>query len=143
VLQVRFSTKSFGVEAATVAAEALRAVAASLQHADMSDIIAGRPVSNSQPGTHQAPASNVPIQLLAGNATLRGIRCVVQPYLIYHIDNRCALEHRQQQKQLQSCLHAVGRTCTHARHALCCRRTRRWRRCGWWRLRWPRRSCAT
>jgi len=44
VLQVRFSTKSFGLEAAQVAAEALRAVAHSLTHADMSDIIAGRPV---------------------------------------------------------------------------------------------------
>ncbi|WIA30005.1 hypothetical protein OEZ86_000102 [Tetradesmus obliquus] len=43
IQKVRFSTKSFGVEAATVAAEALRAVAGSLQHADMSDIIAGRP----------------------------------------------------------------------------------------------------
>ncbi|KAF6260413.1 hypothetical protein COO60DRAFT_1625705 [Scenedesmus sp. NREL 46B-D3] len=41
--KVRFSTKSFGVEAANVAAEALRAVASSLHHADMSDIIAGRP----------------------------------------------------------------------------------------------------
>jgi large subunit ribosomal protein L31/Ran GTPase-activating protein 1 len=51
MLQVRFSTKSFGVEAATVAAEALRAVAASLEHADMSDIIAGRPVSSSQPAS--------------------------------------------------------------------------------------------
>jgi large subunit ribosomal protein L31/Ran GTPase-activating protein 1 len=44
---VRFSTKSFGVDAACVAAEALRAVAGSLEHADMSDIIAGRPVSSS------------------------------------------------------------------------------------------------
>jgi large subunit ribosomal protein L31/Ran GTPase-activating protein 1 len=44
VLQVRFSTKSFGLEAAEVAAEALKAVAHSLTHADMSDIIAGRPV---------------------------------------------------------------------------------------------------
>lgn len=43
-LQVRFSTKSFGLEAAQVAAEALLAVAHSLTHADMSDIIAGRPV---------------------------------------------------------------------------------------------------
>lgn len=41
--QVRFSTKSFGLEAAEVAAEALKAVAHSLTHADMSDIIAGRP----------------------------------------------------------------------------------------------------
>lgn len=44
--QVRFSTKSFGLEAAGVAAEALKAVAQSLTHADMSDIIAGRPVSD-------------------------------------------------------------------------------------------------
>eukprot|EP00878_Enallax_costatus_P020701 GHUV01021891.1.p1 GENE.GHUV01021891.1~~GHUV01021891.1.p1 ORF type:complete len:429 (+),score=176.02 GHUV01021891.1:75-1361(+) len=43
IKKVRFSTKSFGVEAATVAAEALRAVAHSLEHADISDIIAGRP----------------------------------------------------------------------------------------------------
>lgn len=43
-VQVRFSTKSFGLEAAEVAAEALKAVAHSLTHADMSDIIAGRPV---------------------------------------------------------------------------------------------------
>lgn len=44
--QVRLSTKSFGIEAATVAADALRAVAHSLEHADISDIIAGRPVSS-------------------------------------------------------------------------------------------------
>lgn len=43
-MQVRFSTKSFGLEAAEVATEALKAVAHSLTHADMSDIIAGRPV---------------------------------------------------------------------------------------------------
>jgi hypothetical protein len=50
VLQVRFSTKSFGLEAAQVAAEALLAVAHSLTHADMSDIIAGRPVRMQQKG---------------------------------------------------------------------------------------------
>ncbi|KAF8069620.1 RANGAP1 [Scenedesmus sp. PABB004] len=43
IRKVRFSTKSFGAEAAAVAAEALRSVAHCLEHADMSDIIAGRP----------------------------------------------------------------------------------------------------
>lgn len=41
--QIRFSTKSFGVEAAEVAARAIENVADSLVDADMSDIIAGRP----------------------------------------------------------------------------------------------------
>lgn len=43
--QIRFSTKSFGREAAHVAARALHQVAHCLEHADMSDVIAGRPVS--------------------------------------------------------------------------------------------------
>ena len=42
-LQIKFSTKSFGIEAATVAARAIENVASSLTHADISDIIAGRP----------------------------------------------------------------------------------------------------
>jgi Ran GTPase-activating protein (RanGAP) involved in mRNA processing and transport len=41
--RVRLSTKSFGAAAAAVAASALRNVAAHLSHADLSDIIAGRP----------------------------------------------------------------------------------------------------
>ena len=40
--RVRFSTKSFGAEAAAVAARALANVSATLRHADLSDIIAGR-----------------------------------------------------------------------------------------------------
>lgn len=43
VRRVRFSTKSFGVDAAHVAARAIENVAATLEDADMSDIIAGRP----------------------------------------------------------------------------------------------------
>lgn len=43
LLQIRFSTKSFGVEAAEVAARAIENVAGTLVDADMSDIIAGRP----------------------------------------------------------------------------------------------------
>ena len=42
-LQIKFSTKSFGIEAAEVAARAIENVAKSLTHADISDIIAGRP----------------------------------------------------------------------------------------------------
>ena len=42
-LQIKFSTKSFGIEAAEVAAKAIENVAKSLTHADISDIIAGRP----------------------------------------------------------------------------------------------------
>ena len=42
-LQIKFSTKSFGIEAAEVAARAIENVASSLTHADISDIIAGRP----------------------------------------------------------------------------------------------------
>lgn len=42
-MQIRFSTKSFGVDAAEVAARAIENVAGSLVDADMSDIIAGRP----------------------------------------------------------------------------------------------------
>lgn len=42
-LQIKFSTKSFGIEAAEVAARAIEHVAESLAHADISDIIAGRP----------------------------------------------------------------------------------------------------
>lgn len=43
MLQIKFSTRSFGIEAATVAANAIENVAGSLTHADISDIIAGRP----------------------------------------------------------------------------------------------------
>lgn len=43
ITKIRFSTKSFGVEAAEVAAKAIHNVAATLVDADMSDIIAGRP----------------------------------------------------------------------------------------------------
>lgn len=41
--QIKFSTKSFGDEAAAVAAKAIERMADSLTHADMADIIAGRP----------------------------------------------------------------------------------------------------
>jgi hypothetical protein len=47
-LQVRFSTKSFGRDAAAVAAKAIGNVAGSLTDADISDIIAG--------GRHLRPA---------------------------------------------------------------------------------------
>jgi Ran GTPase-activating protein (RanGAP) involved in mRNA processing and transport len=43
VSKIKFSTKSFGVDAAHVAAKAIRNVKGTLKHADMSDIIAGRP----------------------------------------------------------------------------------------------------
>ncbi len=42
-MQIRFSTKSFGVDAAEVAARAIENIAGTLVDADMSDIIAGRP----------------------------------------------------------------------------------------------------
>ena len=41
--QIKLSTKSFGTEAAGVAAGAIANCAASLTHADLSDVIAGRP----------------------------------------------------------------------------------------------------
>ena len=41
--QIKLSTKSFGAEAAGVAAGAIANCAASLTHADLSDVIAGRP----------------------------------------------------------------------------------------------------
>ena len=40
--QIKLSTKSFGTEAAGVAAGAIANCAASLTHADLSDVIAGR-----------------------------------------------------------------------------------------------------
>ena len=40
---IKFSTKSFGIDAAEVAARAIRNISATLVDADMSDIIAGRP----------------------------------------------------------------------------------------------------
>ena len=43
IQKIKFSTKSFGVEAAEVAARAIRNVSSTLIDADMSDIIAGRP----------------------------------------------------------------------------------------------------
>ena len=43
VTRVKFSTKSFGLQSAEVAAKAIRNVRKSLKHADMSDIVAGRP----------------------------------------------------------------------------------------------------
>ncbi|KAL3151845.1 hypothetical protein ABBQ38_012810 [Trebouxia sp. C0009 RCD-2024] len=43
VTKIKLSTKSFGIEAAEVAARAIENVAESLTHADISDIIAGRP----------------------------------------------------------------------------------------------------
>ena len=43
-LQIRFSTKSFGRDAAHVAATAIENCKGSLVDADISDIIAGRPV---------------------------------------------------------------------------------------------------
>lgn len=64
-VQVRFSTKSFGLEAAEVAAEALKAVAHSLTHADMSDIIAGRPVRQQQHTTARWPQHSALPQLSA------------------------------------------------------------------------------
>ena len=42
-LQIKFSTKSFGIQAAEVAAEAIENVSGTLVDADISDIIAGRP----------------------------------------------------------------------------------------------------
>jgi len=42
-VRVKLSTKSFGAGSADVAAAALANNAATLQHADLSDIIAGRP----------------------------------------------------------------------------------------------------
>ena len=41
--QIKLSTKSFGRDAAEVAAEAIASVSGSLVDADMSDVIAGRP----------------------------------------------------------------------------------------------------
>ena len=43
IQKIKFSTKSFGVDAAEVAARAIRNVSGSLIDADMSDVIAGRP----------------------------------------------------------------------------------------------------
>lgn len=43
ISQIKFSTKSFGIDAAKVAARAIENVAGSLTNADVSDIIAGRP----------------------------------------------------------------------------------------------------
>ncbi|KAK9822823.1 hypothetical protein WJX81_005289 [Elliptochloris bilobata] len=43
VSRIKLSTKSFGAEAAGVAADAIANCAASLTHADLSDVIAGRP----------------------------------------------------------------------------------------------------
>jgi Ran GTPase-activating protein (RanGAP) involved in mRNA processing and transport len=43
IQKIKFSTKSFGVEAAEVAARAIRNISSTLIDADMSDIIAGRP----------------------------------------------------------------------------------------------------
>jgi len=45
IRRIKFSTKSFGIEAAEVAAKAIRNVSNTLQHADLADIIAGRPES--------------------------------------------------------------------------------------------------
>jgi large subunit ribosomal protein L31/Ran GTPase-activating protein 1 len=42
-MQIKLSTKSFGRDAAEVAAKAISNVERSLMHADLSDIIAGRP----------------------------------------------------------------------------------------------------
>ena len=42
-VQIKLSTKSFGQDAAEVASEAIGNIARSLVHADMSDVIAGRP----------------------------------------------------------------------------------------------------
>ena len=42
-MQIKLSTKSFGRDAAEVAAAGVRNCAASLAHADLSDVIAGRP----------------------------------------------------------------------------------------------------
>ena len=43
IKKIKFSTKSFGIEAAEIAAQAIRNVSSTLVDADMSDIIAGRP----------------------------------------------------------------------------------------------------
>ncbi len=43
VSRIKFSTKSFGVDAAHVAAKGIRNIRATLKHVDISDIIAGRP----------------------------------------------------------------------------------------------------
>lgn len=56
-LQIRFSTKSFGVDAAEVAARAIGNVAGTLVDADMSDIIAGRPGKKGLGGRRAARGS--------------------------------------------------------------------------------------
>ncbi|KAL6781108.1 RANGAP1 [Auxenochlorella protothecoides x Auxenochlorella symbiontica] len=43
ITRIKFSTKSFGADASAVAARAIARVAETLTHADMADIIAGRP----------------------------------------------------------------------------------------------------
>lgn len=43
LVRIKLSTRSFGVEAAEVAAEAIRNVSDTLQVADLSDVVAGRP----------------------------------------------------------------------------------------------------
>lgn len=163
LLQVRFSTKSFGVEAATVAAEALRAVAGSLQHADMSDIIAGRPVSASSTCTAQQLAAWEPFVAhisscrrlrpsalparQAGAALLLMLMCS-QHLMFCARTRRCG--------QSTPCPRVADHSCVHVPHCFrnlhthrcrpcCCpcRRMRRLRRCGWWLLHWPRRSCGT
>lgn len=43
IVRIKLSTRSFGVEAAEVAAEAIRTISGTLQVADLSDVVAGRP----------------------------------------------------------------------------------------------------
>lgn len=69
--QIRFSTKSFGRDAAAVAARAIAAVSGVLRDADISDVIAGRPVGvagvsslqsqnkHCQPRTHRTRRSGI------------------------------------------------------------------------------------
>ena len=65
-LQVKLSTKSFGRDAAEVAAEAMTNVAGSLVDADMSDIIAGRPEAEALEALRIVSAALSRLQLRCG-----------------------------------------------------------------------------
>uniref|UniRef100_A0A7S0R6D9 WPP domain-containing protein n=1 Tax=Chlamydomonas leiostraca TaxID=1034604 RepID=A0A7S0R6D9_9CHLO len=63
IKRIKFSTKSFGRDAAAVAAKALKNVSATLTDADISDVIAGRPEDEALDALRAISAALVPARL--------------------------------------------------------------------------------
>lgn len=131
VRRIRFSTKSFGVEAAHVAARAIENVAATLEDADMSDIIAGRPGGALVEAAHGTSPLSARVCCVRVFWTLRWLLASITASILLLVKPASQL----------------------AADSMCCwrpccaidllQRTRLWRRCESSLLRWAGLACAT